>query len=94
LFGSGSTISQTLTTTGTSVGTVIYTITPSASGCTGDDIAVTVTVNPLDDASFTYTSATYCQSGSNQTPSITGVPGGVFSSSPAGLKRAGKWRSS
>lgn len=85
LFGSGSTISQTLTTTGTSVGTVIYTITPSANGCSGDDIAVTVTVNPLDDASFFYSSATYCQSGTNQTPSITGVPGGVFSSSPAGL---------
>ena len=85
LFGSGSTISQTLTTTGASLGTVIYTITPSANGCSGDDIAVAVTVNPLDDASYTYTSATYCQSGTNQTPSITGVPGGVFSSSPAGL---------
>ncbi|MES2285617.1 MAG: PKD-like domain-containing protein, partial [Bacteroidota bacterium] len=85
LFGSGSTISQTLTTTGTSVGSVVYTITPSANGCQGNNIAVVVTVNPSDDASFTYTSATYCQSGTNQTPSITGLPGGVFSSSPAGL---------
>ncbi|MDP1747387.1 MAG: carboxypeptidase, partial [Bacteroidota bacterium] len=42
-------------------------------------------VNPSDDASFTYTSATYCQSGTNPTPSITGLPGGTFTSTPAGL---------
>jgi len=40
---------------------------------------------PLDDASFNYTSATYCQSGANPTPTITGLPGGTFSSIPAGL---------
>lgn len=85
LFGSGSSISQTLTTTGTSSGSAIYTITPSSNGCVGDDISVTVTVNPQDDASYFYTSATYCQSGTNQTPSITGLSGGVFSSSPSGL---------
>ncbi len=85
LFGSGSTISQTLTTTGTSVGTVVYTITPSANGCLGSAINITVTVNPMDDASFVYPSATYCTSGTPQTPSITGLPGGTFSATPAGL---------
>ncbi len=39
----------------------------------------------LDDASFNYSSGTYCQSGANPTPSITGLPGGTFSSVPAGL---------
>lgn len=85
LFGSDSVITQTLTTTGNSIGSVIYTITPTANGCQGNDISVTVTVNPMDDASFSYTSATYCQFGANQIPSITGLPGGIFLASPAGL---------
>jgi hypothetical protein len=39
----------------------------------------------LDDPSFDYPSATYCQSGANPTPTITGLPGGVFTSAPGGL---------
>ncbi|MES2285610.1 MAG: PKD-like domain-containing protein [Bacteroidota bacterium] len=81
--GTDSIISQTLSTTGTNAGTAIYTITPYSIGCSGSPINVTVTVNPSDDASFTYTSATYCQSGANPTPSITGLPGGTFTSIPS-----------
>ncbi|HEY9046641.1 MAG TPA: PKD domain-containing protein, partial [Ohtaekwangia sp.] len=44
--GNGSLISQVLTTTNASVGTVVYTITPSANGCDGPVSTVTVTVNP------------------------------------------------
>jgi hypothetical protein len=46
--GSGSTIAQTLATTSTSPGTVIYTITPipPAGVCAGPAFDVTVTVNP------------------------------------------------
>jgi hypothetical protein len=44
--GNGSQIRQTLFTTNASVGTVIYTITPSANGCIGPTRLVTVTVNP------------------------------------------------
>ena len=85
-FGSDSShIHQILTNPGTSPGTVIYTITPSAHGCSGTPVTVTVTVNPSDNPSFVYTSATYCQSGVNPTPTITGLPGGVFTSVPAGL---------
>lgn len=83
--GAGSSISQVLTTTGTSAGIAIYTVSASANGCVGSDIIVTVTVNPMDVAAFTYASATYCQSGTNQTPAITGMTGGTFSASPAGL---------
>ena len=36
-------------------------------------------------SSFIYSSATYCQSGVNPTPTITGLPGGTFTASPAGL---------
>ncbi len=85
LFGFGNTIAQTLTAAGTSPGTAVYTVTPSSNGCLGNGINVTITVNPADNSSFNYTSATYCQSGSPQSPSITGLPGGVFSSVPAGL---------
>ncbi|MES2593037.1 MAG: PKD-like domain-containing protein [Bacteroidota bacterium] len=84
-FGSGPSIAQTLTTTGSIAGTVTYMVTPMANGCSGNATSVTVTVNPPDDASFNYTSATYCQSGTNQTPSITGLQGGIFFSTPAGL---------
>jgi Secretion system C-terminal sorting domain len=39
---------------------------------------------PLDDASFTYPFTTYCNTDGLQTPSTT-LPGGTFSSAPAGL---------
>lgn len=76
--GAGPTIVQTLTTTGSSPGTAVYTITPSANGCLGTPINVTATVNVLDDASFFYSSATFCQDGTDPTPTITGLPGGTF----------------
>ncbi len=44
--GSGTSIAQTLTATGTTPGTVTYSITPSANDCTGTTVDVTVTVNP------------------------------------------------
>lgn len=78
-------LEQTLTNSGTTPGTAVYAVAAVGSGCPGAPVNVTVTVNPLDDASFTYTSATYCQSGTNQTPTITGLPGGVFTSTPSGL---------
>jgi hypothetical protein len=45
--GNGSTISQTLTLTDYTVGSVIYRITPLANGCTGPTKDITVTVNPV-----------------------------------------------
>jgi gliding motility-associated-like protein len=45
--GNGTTIAQALTATSATPGTVVYTITPSGSGCTGLPITATVTVNPL-----------------------------------------------
>ncbi len=45
--GNGSTISQTLSTTDASIGTVLYTIIPTAGGCAGPVSVVTVTVNPI-----------------------------------------------
>lgn len=47
--GTGATIAQTLTATGTTAGAATYTITPSetANGCTGTPITVVVTVKPI-----------------------------------------------
>jgi len=45
--GSGPTIAQTLTATGTVPGTATYTITPNANNCDGVPMEVIVTVNPM-----------------------------------------------
>ncbi|MES2398089.1 MAG: PKD domain-containing protein [Bacteroidota bacterium] len=50
--GSGTTISQTLTAT--VPGTAVYTITPSAGGCVGTPINVTITVNLAPVAAFSF----------------------------------------
>lgn len=62
-----------------------YTATVTENGCTSPaSAAMVVTVNPMDNASFAYSTNTFCTGGSNETPTIT-TPGGTFSSSPAGL---------
>ena len=48
-----------------------------ANSC-NDTISTIVTVNPSEDASFTYAQSTYCPSDPNPTPTITGTTGGVF----------------
>lgn len=50
-------INQTLTATGSIAGTATYTITPSASGCSGTPITVIVTVNPNLTASVSATAS-------------------------------------
>lgn len=49
-----------------------------AYGCQGTD-TYTVTVTPLDDATFNYGSSTLCLDGGNQSPTITGLSNGTFS---------------
>ncbi|MCO6499567.1 MAG: gliding motility-associated C-terminal domain-containing protein [Vicingus serpentipes] len=61
---------------------VLYT-TPSAS-CQ-DTLTVFVTIEALDDATFNYSATSYCQTGLDPTPTITGTSGGTFTSTPAGL---------
>ena len=64
-----------------------YTLTYTAgNGCTQTNSSAAITVKPLDNANFTYPSPTYCTSGgTNPTPTITGLAGGTFSATPAGL---------
>ena len=58
--GSGATIAQPLTATGTTVGIATYSITPSANGCAGVIKTVVITVNPTPVAIATPSSQTRC----------------------------------
>ncbi|WNM18429.1 PKD-like domain-containing protein [Flavobacterium capsici] len=73
--GTGTTIADILTATGTTPGTVTYTITPVQSGCPGLPTTATITVNTLPTATITG-ATTVCYNGSttitfNGTPNAT-----------------------
>ena len=83
--GVASTPAFTAINTGTTPITSTITVTPTYAGCTGTPSTYTITVNPLDDASFNYSSPSYCLAGTNPIPLITGVSPGIFSVSPPTL---------
>jgi len=76
--GSGNTIVQTLTTTGPSLGTAIYTITPTANGCDGNPISITITVNPGPTAVATPAAQTLCSGGTTNIMLTSSIPGTTF----------------
>ncbi|MBL7871773.1 MAG: hypothetical protein JNM78_09200, partial [Cyclobacteriaceae bacterium] len=81
LVGSGASINETLTATGSTAGTATYTITPAAGGCNGTAITVIVTVNPLPNVVAAPASQTIC-SGTNSSISLSttnGVAGATYS---------------
>ena len=65
-----STISQTLTNSGTTIETATYTVTPVSGTCTGSTFTITVTVNPIPSVS-------------NQT--VTAACNGLFTVAPSGV---------
>ncbi len=74
--GSGSTIAQTLVTSGAVSGTATYHITPSANACTGTVTDYVVTVNPIPAITTTPLSKTICSGLSTNialTASVTGT---------------------
>lgn len=61
-----------------------YTVTATALGCTSPASAgQTITVNTLDNATFTYPTNSICDAAPNQTPTTSAA--GAFSATPAGL---------
>ncbi|MGZ3862527.1 MAG: PKD-like domain-containing protein [Bacteroidia bacterium] len=76
--GSGTVISQALNATTTSAGTAVYTITPTAGGCAGTPITVTVTVNPTPLATATPSSQTICSANTTTVNLTSGVAGTTF----------------
>src|SRR5262249_4219334 len=75
---SGSSIAQTLTATGTTAGTATYTVTPTANGCPGTPITVTITVNPLPAATATPASQTICSGATTSIALTSNVAGTTF----------------
>ncbi len=65
-----------------------YTVTNDiigAGGCPSATFNSTITINAAQDSTFAYAGSTFCQSGTNPVPTISGTLGGTFTSSPAGL---------
>ena len=63
----------------------MYTIEYETPGlCSGTETQM-ITITGVDNTAFSYSAAEYCPGGSDPTPTITGVMGGMFSSMPAGL---------
>ena len=61
-----------------------YTIRYTTTGTCINFSEVTISILALDDATFNYDESIYCRDASNPTPSVTGRPGGQFTST-AGL---------
>ena len=80
--GGASTSSITVSPTASTTYTLTYT---AGNGCSQSNSSAAITVTPLDNANFTYPSATYCATGTDPIATITGLAGGTFSSTPAGL---------
>jgi hypothetical protein len=76
---SGNSITQVLTNSTGLPGTVTYTITPTANGCPGSAIIVSVTVNPLPAVSFSSLGGPYCI---NQTSPVSLVGLGIPTTPP------------
>ncbi|MGE0561485.1 MAG: PKD domain-containing protein, partial [Flavobacteriales bacterium] len=86
-FGDGGmSSSQNTTYTYNTPGTYAVTLTATNASGSDDEVKTNlITVNVFDDASFNYSSSTYCQDGVDPTPTISGTQGGTFTRSPVGL---------
>lgn len=81
----GSTAASTLVVTPSGPSTAYFVRGTGGCASPGSCGSTTVTVNPIQNAAFNYSAASYCNAASNPTPTITGTAGGSFSSTPAGL---------
>ncbi len=76
--GSGSTISQTLTNSGTTPETVTYTVTPTANSCIGTAASVIVTVNPKPALTTTPLAVSICSGETTAILLTANVAGTIF----------------
>ena len=84
VFVAGGTAGQ-VDLTASTPGTYTVTNTIAASGSCPQVVATsTITINPVQSSAFSYPGSTFCQTGVNPSPAITGAFGGTFSST-AGL---------
>jgi len=80
VLGTGNSYTPTLT-----LGNNIFYVTETDGGCQGPAAIITIVLNPIESAAFSYASTQFCQSGGTALPTISGASGGVFTSFPAGL---------
>ncbi|KAA9325363.1 T9SS type A sorting domain-containing protein [Hymenobacter busanensis] len=73
---SGATSATYSATTGGSYAVAIT----NPGSCSATSSAVAVAVNPAASAAFAYAASTFCVSGTNPTPTVSGTAGGTFSS--------------
>jgi gliding motility-associated-like protein len=77
--GTGSSINQVLTNSGTIVGQAIYTVTPISNGCSGTPQTVSVTVYPKPVVTASPMTDTLCSGETTNIVLNSNVPGTVFS---------------
>lgn len=75
----------TISGTPTATGSFSYTLTTVGTCSTESSFTGTITISSPDDASFNYSSSTFCKTGVNPAPILTGVAGGSFTFTPSGL---------
>ncbi len=84
----GTTATNSIMLTPTAPSTTYFVRGEDGAGCVNETTGLcantTITVNSIDDASFSYAATTYCATDTDPTPTITGLTGGTFSST-AGL---------
>ncbi|HSD15486.1 MAG TPA: PKD-like domain-containing protein, partial [Flavobacterium sp.] len=71
-------INQVLTTSSTTIGHAIYTITPITNACPGSPVTVTVTVYPRPNITASPSSSTICSGETTNIIMSSNVPGTVF----------------
>jgi len=81
--GSGSSIAQTLTNSGTSAGTATYAITPTANTCSGTSTNVVITVNSTPVLSSTLTPTAICSRATFSYTATSATSGAIFAWSRA-----------
>ncbi len=77
----------TPSSTDISNGSVILTLTSDNTGtpCGVDNASINLTITPLDDAVFAYSTNTFCNTGTTVLPNVTPGANGSYSSTPTGL---------
>ncbi len=81
---SGPVIAQTLINSGYNNESVLYTVTPSNDGCTGNSSGITVTVFPVADVYFTPASQVLCSAQTTNLSLASHVAGSTFTWSATG----------
>jgi gliding motility-associated-like protein len=76
--GSGSSITQSLNATATTPGSVVYTITPEANGCSGPQTTATVTVNPIPNTIITPANDILCSGNTTNFALSSDVGGATY----------------